>query len=178
MKNNNRNNLREKTIILFFMIASFLLLLLAASACCPSKPQPTNQITKIEKDSVFTTIKHVYKDTTIVVEGDKIELKIPSYSITETPTTIRTQNGLNLSLQRINDSILANCNQEDKIQIIQLQNQIIETYKSKITELEQIEQIPVPYTPKLTKFLAWIGGIATICTLFFGFFRIKKFLKF
>jgi len=134
----------------------FGLLLLLFSACNP-KLQPITQSKQIEKDSVFTTVKHVYKDTTIVIPGDKIEVKAPVYSISETPTIIRTQNGLNLSLQRLNDSILANCNQEDKIQIIQLQNQIIETYQSKIKQLEQTEIIKEAYTPKFTKILAWIG---------------------
>jgi len=68
--------------------------------------------------------------------------------------------------------------QEDKIQIIQLQNQIIQTYQSKIKQLEQTEIIKEKYTPKFTKILAWIGGIATLTTLLFGFFRIRKFLKF
>jgi len=173
-KNNNHNNFREKTIILFLMLISIFVLLFSA---CNPKLQPTTQVTKIEKDSIFTTIKHVYKDTTIVVAGDKIELKVPVYSLSEIPTTIRTQNGLNLSIQKINDSILANCNQQDKVQIIQLQNQIIDTYRTKIKQLEQVEQIQVPYTPKITKILAWIGGVATLTTLVFGAFKFGKNLK-
>jgi len=173
--NNNFNDLRIKTIILFFMLLSFLMLF--CSACNP-KIRPTTHATKIEKDSVFTTVNYKYKDTIITIPGDKIEVKIPTYSITETPTIIQTKNGLSLQLQRINDSILANCNQEDKIQIIQLQNQIIETYKSKITQLEQTHIIKEKYTPKLTKILAWIGGVAILTSLLFGIFRIRKFLKF
>jgi len=99
--NNNFNNLREKTIILFFVLISFLLLL--CSACNPKQRLATHT-KQIEKDSVFTTIKHVYKDTIITIPGDKIEVKVPVYSLSEIPTTIRTKDGLNLQLQRINDS--------------------------------------------------------------------------
>jgi len=173
-KNNNPTNLTQKMIILFFVVLSLLVLLFSS---CNPKLQPTTHTKQIEKDSVFTTVKHVYKDTTIVIPGDKIEVKVPVYSLSEIPTTIRTKDGLHLQLQRLNDSILANCNQEDKRQIIQLQNQIIQTYQSKIKQLEQTEIIKEKYTPKLTKILAWVGGIATLTTLLFGFFRIKKFLK-
>jgi len=174
-QNNNFNDLRIKTIIFSFVLSGFLVLLFSA---CNPKLQPTTQSKQIEKDSVFTTVNYKYKDTTIVVAGDKIEVKIPVYSIIETPTTIHTKNGLNLHIQRINDSILATCNQEDKIQIIQLQNQIIQTYQSKIKQLEQTEIVKEKYTPKFIQFLDWIGGIATITTLLFGVFRIKKFFNF
>lgn len=162
--------LAVKAVIMFLIL--LCLLCFGAMNSCKSLPQ--TQTTTFEKDSIHTSVNFVKRDTTIVVPGDTLELKVPIYSLTENPVTLTTSNGMTLSLSKINDEILAKCNTEDLRKIIELQDKIIKEHKSKI-EIKEV-RTPEKYVPKFTQIMSYIGMIATgVILVFFGW-KLGRYL--
>lgn len=135
-------------------------------------PSPTHTKSIIEKDSVYTKVNFIPRDTAVFIPGDVIELKVPIYDLKEVPITVSTSRG-SLELSKINEEILAKCNIDDLQKIITLQDKLItEFQKQTKTEIEYRE-VPVKYIPKWIQILAGIGALAVL----FLVYRIIKFFK-
>lgn len=168
-KTPNKSELVIKAVVMLLIL---LCLLCFGAMSCKSLPQ--TQTKTIEKDSIHTSVNYVMRDTTIVVPGDTIEMRVPIYSLTEKPISLATSNGMTLSLSKLNDEILAKCNTEDLRKIIELQDKIIKEHKSKI-EYKEIE-VPVKYIPKFTQIMSYVGMIATAGILLFFGIKLGKYL--
>lgn len=132
-------------------------------------PGPTHTKSIIEKDSVYTKVNLIPRDTTVIIPGDVIELKVPVYDLKEVPITVNTSRGT-LELSKINEEILAKCNIDDLQKIITLQDKLIKEFqKQTITEIEY-KEVEKKYIPKYIAILAILGGIA----LLYVAFRVSK----
>lgn len=162
------SDLKAKAIItVIFLLA----LLLTGLLSC--KPMNAKQNIRFhEKDSVHTSVNYIKRDTTIVIPGDTLSLKVPIYNLSEVPTTIRTSNGLTLSLQKLNQDILATCNVDDLKKIIELQDKIIQT--SRYSSQSETIEIPVEFVPKWTAFFATLGKVAAGIAVVFGALKFGK----
>lgn len=162
MTSNQNKDIKYKAIIM--IVIMLCLLMMGLSGCKPKALSNTKET--ITKDSVFTSVNYIKRDTTIVVPGDTLSLRVPIYSLSEIPTTIKTFNGTTLSLQKLNDEILAQCNREDLKKIITLLERENTHYRSRLDEISETQEVPIKFTPKWVKVLAWIGAVTVIYSVF------------
>lgn len=132
-------------------------------------PNPTHTKSIIEKDSVYTKVNLIPRDTTVFIPGDIIQLKVPVYELNEVPVTVNTSRGT-LELSKINEEILAKCNIDDLQKIITLQDKLIQEYQSNVkTEIEykEVEKQVYPKWLVISSIFGWLS-------LFYFFSKIYK----
>ena len=136
----------------------FLLLLLWMTSC-GSQKDITKTVTT--KDSTFVKTTITPKDTTIIVPGAKVRIEAQVGDLSEKPIT-KKENHLTASLSKVGTTIIADCNSEQYEMVIQLQNQLIESYRQREMSSSEEIRIPVKYIPKFIRYLSWVGGITLI----------------
>lgn len=151
-------------------IVAFVLFLIGFWGC--KSPNPKHTDIQIQKDSIVTKVNYIPRDTTIVIPGDIMELKVPVYNLTEVPITVQTSKGT-LELSKLNEEILAKCNIDDLQMIITLQDKLISEYQEKLKTKSETIEVRVKYIPKWVQFLAAIGAMAIL----YFIYRIISFLK-
>lgn len=130
---------------------------LSLSGCGSAKPTLTTKTTV--KDSVWTEVQKVKRDTVITIPGDTTFISIPYYELTETPIK-RTSGRSTASIKKVGDQIKVQCECLEYKAKIEFLETIIAQYQ-KIQELtENTIIVPEKFVPWYTKILAWAGGIA------------------
>ena len=158
------NNIKVKYKAIIMIVIMLCLLVTGLSACKPKALSYTKET--ILKDSIRTSVNYIKRDTTIVVPGDTLSLRVPIYNLSEIPTTIRTSNGTTLSLQRIENDVLAQCGREDLEKIITLLERENTYYRTQLNQVAETQEVEVKYVPLLVKILAWIGGLGVLYFIF------------
>lgn len=166
----NPNEIKHKALIMLIILLA--LLSFGLFGCKSNKVKEYNNT--VQKDSIYTSVNYVYRDTTIVIPGDLLRIKVPVYSLTEEPISIKTSSGMTLSLSKINEDILAECNTDDLKKIIQLQDMVIQEYKNKSFVSNKEVNIPVKYIPKYISFLAIIGAIALLIFIYWLYKKLAN----
>lgn len=149
----------------------FILLLLLSS--CKSLPKKITVSTL--KDSIRTEIRYKTKDTLITIPGDSVKISVPVFDLTETPI-VRRSNMTTARISRIGDDIHVECLTDEYIKIIELQNQVIETFREIRKERQETITIPKRYVPKIIQLLAWLGVILLIAVGGIVVLKIKKLI--
>jgi hypothetical protein len=154
-----------KSIIKIYTIV--VVLFLGLWGC--KAPSPKHTKSTIEKDSIYTTVNYIQRDTTITVPGDTLRLQVPIYSLSEVPITVQTSRGT-LELSKLNEEILAKCNIDDLQKIIALQDKLISEYKSNTKTEIEYREVEVKVYP------TWLvsAAIFGLLSLFFFLFRFFK----
>ena len=140
-----------RTFVFSFIVAVVL------SGCGGSKP--ATYTSQIVKDSIWTAVKRVQRDTIITIPGDTTYITVPVMELTEVPVT-KTNGRSTASIKRVGDDIQVSCECAEYKQKIALLETIISQYE-KIQELtDKTVVVPERYIPWWVKILAWIGAIA------------------
>lgn len=149
----------------------FILLLLLSSCKSLSKKVTVSTL----KDSIRTEIRYKTKDTLITIPGDSVKISVPVFDLTETPI-VRRSNMTTARISRIGDDIHVECLTDEYIKIIELQNQVIETFREIRKERQETITIPKRYVPKIIQLLAWLGVILLIAVGGIVVLKIKKLI--
>lgn len=124
------------------------------------------------KDSVVTQIKYVPRDTIVVVPKDSMNVKVSLEDLGINPYTEVSKSGeIQATIQRIEDTIIVDCQVEELQLKLELLDKKIKTLKMReVVNTERVE-VPKRYVPWWVKLLAWAGGIAIV------WLALKKTIK-
>ncbi|MEH6405760.1 MAG: hypothetical protein V7767_00620 [Leeuwenhoekiella sp.] len=147
------------------------LLVLLLSSCGGGKPTLTRSVT--EKDSTWTKVSTIKRDTIITIPGDSIKIRIPILDITEEPVT-RYGVRSSASVRKENEDLVIDCKCDEYKQQIELMEKLIEQHETYEKLLKETVLKPERYVPWYIKILAWIGGISI---LGIGVIVTIKFIK-
>lgn len=153
-----------------YLILVFCLCVMAAGC---RTGQPTTPTHSVVKDSVSVVTNYVKKDTTIIVKGDTLRLEVPVYSLTQKPIFLK-QNGLNMQISKVHDTIKAHCYTDHLEKIIELQNKIITTYKSQ--KQEQTKEVIKVHIPLIYKVFALLGFAFVMVIVGFAISKMRFFI--
>ena len=135
-----------------------VIVILTLGGCGTSKPTQLTKTTTV-KDSIWTEVQKVKRDTTITIPGATTYIRIPVYELTEVPVT-KTSGRSTASIRKVGNNIEVQCECAKYKAKIQFLETIISQYQ-KIQELtENTIIVPEKFVPWWVKIFAWLGGIA------------------
>lgn len=145
-------------------IFTFIILVILVCSCS-RKVTKSIEKEEIKKDSVYSSVKETYKDSTFIVKADSAQVTLDDCNITEIPVVSETK-GIKLTVKKEKGKLIvtALCKElELKIKLLQkeitnYQSQL--RSKSNITVTEKIKE--VKYKPWYLVALSWIGIIGLV----------------
>lgn len=152
MRHNTIN--MKKALIYWFGFLSILLWM----SCAPKKTFTNNTTVK---DSTFVKKTITPVDTIVKVPENKVSIEANVNEISETPIVNRSKN-LTASLSKVGNTIIADCHEEELLLTIQLQKELIESYRNLETVISSEVKVPEKYIPEYVKPLIWIGALSLI----------------
>lgn len=156
-------------------LSIILIIFLAGCSAKKSVVPPTTH--QVIRDSVTTTVRYVPKDTTYYIPADSLSLSVLLSNLENEKPVIKKEGKKTVSVQRVGDTIRAECHTEAYEVEIKYQNQIIEIYKSHINQMRQSEVKIETYIPKAVKILMWFGIGFLILIIISIVLTVKSFLK-
>ena len=160
-----------KTRLLFFLIPILFLY------GCGGSKKPSVTSHQVIRDSITTTVRYIQKDTTLYVPADSLSLSVLLSQLKDRIPVEKTEGKRTITIQKIGDTIKADCHNDAYELEIKYQNQIIEIYKSHLAERQSTEVVLEKYIPKAVKVLMWFGIGFLILIIISIIFIIKSFLK-
>lgn len=138
-----------------------LLVLVFLTSC--GGTEPIVQKNKVVKDSIRTVVQYVPRDTIVVVPKDSVNIEVSLKDLGLDPFIASSASGeVQATIQRIEDTIIVDCQVEELRLKLELLDKKIKTMKTHTTvETERVE-VPKRYVPWWVNILAWTGGIALV----------------
>ena len=156
----------------FISVTSLVLVLVFLGSCRAVKS--SRETVRTVKDSTFTEVTYKKRDTTIIIPGDTLKVKVPITEITKEPVT-RTNGRNTVIIRREGNDLDIECLNEEMEQRFELLEKWIKENKTKTVQVQTTTEIPVRYIPGFVKTLAWIGGIALALGGVLLFVKFKPF---
>lgn len=154
-----------------FLVVTLVILF---ASCTP--PLVVMQKQKTTTDSTSTKITYQKQVDTFTVAADSLKMSVPLASLTTAPIYAVSPSGRSTgSVRRVDDTIEVQCFTDKYEQIIETQNQLIETLIKLTETTETTETVTEFKTPWYAKALSAIGIIAMLVLV--GSFVVNRYLK-
>tara|TARA_R100001369_G_scaffold58031_3_gene84849 strand:- start:417 stop:896 length:480 start_codon:yes stop_codon:yes gene_type:complete len=140
---------------------TFLLVLVLLTLVGCRTVKPTKETVRTVKDSTITEVTYQKRDTTIIIPGDTLKVRVPFTEITKEPF-IKKSGRSTAIITRKGDSIDVECITEELLQRFEIVDKMIKELRLIQESEKQRIEIPVRYIPWWIEILAWIGGAALI----------------